>query len=68
MIMKTRYQLFIADVAKEALQYASKYDCPVSIALDDWEGNGPEGGFGLQHNERADVEHHIKLIEFWKTQ
>ena len=44
---------FKQQVIEQTLEYSAKYKCSLRDALWDWEGNGPEGSFGLQHHEMS---------------
>jgi len=64
---KERYDRFIAQVAAEVTEYASKYKCSDDQALDDWTGNGPDGTFGLLRADRKDVEAVLNQAAYrWK--
>ena len=40
-------EAFYLEVAEECVEYAKKYNCTYIEALKDWEGDGPEGSWGL---------------------
>jgi len=46
---------FINEVIKECLAYANRYSCSFEDALEDWEGDGPNGSWGLTPDERAAI-------------
>ena len=50
---------FIKDVTWECLKYANKYNCTWVEALNDWEGDGPDGSWGLTKDEKLEV-----ILEF----
>ena len=43
---------FIKGVVEETAWYAEKYGMTFREALKDWEGDGPDGSWGLSHEEK----------------
>lgn len=58
--MSTNYQKFITTVADQVIDYAKKYDCTYADSLWDWEGDGPEGSFGLTSGEKYAVSKELR--------
>lgn len=46
---------FTLDVAEECQEYATRYHVTLHDAIAEWEGDGPDGGFGLKPGERSAV-------------
>jgi len=51
----SRHAEFIRGVMQETQEYAAKFGCSLLDALDDFEGDGPEGSWGLSRIERDEV-------------
>jgi hypothetical protein len=51
--MKTQ---LINKIIADCLRYANHYNCTFEEALEDWEGDGPDGGWGLTQDERTEVQ------------
>ena len=43
------------EIAQECRAYAAKYDCDLGCALVDWEGDGPDGSWGMNRNDEYEV-------------
>ena len=52
----TNYEKFIQTVADQCREYAARYNCSLAEAIYDWEGDGPDGSFGLTAKDRLAVE------------
>ena len=46
---------FLDTVVCEVEEYAARYNCTFADSIYDWEGYGPDGGFGLTAEEAAKV-------------
>lgn len=46
---------FIAIVIRDCIEYAQQYGCSFTDAVCDWEGDGPDGSFGLTPEERDEI-------------
>ncbi len=51
----------VAEIADECREYASRYNCKLYEALADWEGDGPEGSWGLTTAQRNQVASYLAL-------
>lgn len=51
---------FIEQVVADCFDYAARYNMTVLEAVDDWEGDGPDGSWGLTAQEKELV---IQQIE-----
>jgi hypothetical protein len=45
-------ELLLKKVIEDVLWYTKKYGCDLYTSLSDWEGDGPDGSFGLTTYER----------------
>jgi len=45
----------IKQIADDCRAYARKHNCELGEALIDYEGDGPEGSFGLQRDDEYEV-------------
>jgi hypothetical protein len=43
----------IAEVAQDCREYAKQYNCSLAESVSDWEGDGPNGSWGLTREEQA---------------
>ena len=55
---------FIRRVVEDTIWYANKYDMTFSEALGDWEGDGPDGSWGLSSEEKEDALAYYKLYGY----
>ena len=46
---------WIEEIAQGCRDYSVEYNCSLSDAVDDWEGDGPNGGWGLDSDADAMV-------------
>jgi len=46
---------YLLDVLDDCREYADRYGCSLAEAIDDWEGDGPNGSWGLGPDEKAAV-------------
>ena len=46
---------FYSEVIADTIWYAEKYKMTFKEALNDWEGDGPDGSWGLTNQEKADI-------------
>ena len=46
---------FIESVIRDCENYAAKYKCSFSDAVDDWEGENQSGSFGLTHDDKREA-------------
>lgn len=53
--MSTNYDKFISDVTDQVIEYADKHGCTLAESLYDWEGDGPNGSFGLTNPDKDQV-------------
>ena len=53
---------FIEQVVAECLDYADRYNMTALEAVDDWEGDGPDGSWGLSSQEKELVIQQIKRV------
>ena len=51
---------FIEQVVAECFDYAERYNMTALEAVDDWEGDGPDGSWGLTSQEKELVIKQIK--------
>tara|TARA_R110000744_G_scaffold152325_1_gene266343 strand:+ start:140 stop:340 length:201 start_codon:yes stop_codon:yes gene_type:complete len=54
---------FLNRVAEETIAYASEYKCDLAKALIDWEGDGPNGSWGLTRHEEYIVAEKLGIAE-----
>lgn len=54
---------FIEQVVAECFDYARRYNMTVLEAVDDWEGDGPDGSWGLTSQEKELVIKHINRAQ-----
>jgi len=45
----------ISEIAQQVREYAAKYNCELGEALIDWEGDGPNGSWGLNRDDEYQV-------------
>ena len=55
---------FKNEVAAEVIEYAKKYKCTLADSLADWEGDGPNGSWGLSSDEKAEVSRYLHQLGF----
>ena len=53
----------IDEIAAQIQDYANQYDCRLLTALNDYEFDGPSGGFGLN---KSDYEAVAKMLGLWE--
>ena len=58
---KTTTDTFIQDVIRDCVEYSRRFNCSMETALYDWEGDGPNGSWGLNRHER---DYFLSLAEF----
>ena len=46
---------FYREVIADTIWYAEKYKMTFKEALDDWEGDGPDGSWGLTNQEKTEI-------------
>ena len=54
---------FIKRVIEDVKWYAKEYNCTILESIQDWEGDGPSGGWGLTANEQYEIAHEIEMGE-----
>lgn len=53
---------WVKRIATDVIEYADKYGCPLHEAMDDWEGDGPGGSFGLSETDRLVVWQEVQVM------
>lgn len=54
-------------VIRDVLAYATEYKCDLFTSLSDWEGDGPNGSWGLTRYEREIVAEALGIAEEFST-
>lgn len=54
---------FIKNVVEDTIWYAEKYDMTFNEALKDWEGDGPNGSWGLSREEKEQALTYFKGVQ-----
>tara|TARA_R110002020_G_scaffold155014_1_gene335821 strand:+ start:7891 stop:8133 length:243 start_codon:yes stop_codon:yes gene_type:complete len=49
------------EIAEDCRVYAQRYNCNLQEALVDWEGDGPDGSFGLNREDEQIVANILKV-------